>query len=380
MAAVTVPPLIEILAEIPDKRQRQGKRHSLAGMLALGCVATLCGYKNPNAIAEWGRNYGDQYAAVLGFERYGYPATSSWYRILGMVDAEAIETTLMGWCEQVLAALTGVEPVGVHIDGKTLRGSKRQGATNSHLLAAYVHEIGVVLSQRGVDDKTNELGVIADFLLGLALQGRVVTTDALLTQKSVAEQIIDQGGEYVLPVKGNQELTYEAIEYWFDSPAPDEMPNGEAQMIEKQHGRLTCWSIATTTALNDYLDWPNLAQVFKITCHVTFPKTGQSRTQTRYGITSLTTKQASPTDLLSCSRQHWAIENGLHWVRDVTFDEDRAILQQGCTHQVMAILRNLAISLLHSQGYSQIASTLRRFAANPDLALALVTQPLSVGE
>ncbi|MFC1960418.1 transposase [Chloroflexota bacterium] len=111
-----------------------------------------------------------------------------------------------------------------------------------------------------------------------------------------------------------------------------------------------------------------------------FPQNRPTRSQTRYGITSLTAKQASPTDLFSFTRQHWAIENSLHWVRDVTFDEDRAVLREGCTHHVMAILRNLAISLLHLQGHSQIASTLRRFAANPDLALALVTQPLLVGE
>jgi len=97
MAAVEVPPLIEILAEIPDKRESQGRRHPLAGILALGCVATLCGYQNPNAIAEWGRNYGEQYARELGFERHGYPATSSWYRILGTVDVEAVEAALTAW-------------------------------------------------------------------------------------------------------------------------------------------------------------------------------------------------------------------------------------------------------------------------------------------
>lgn len=379
MAAVTVPPLIEILAEVPDKRESRGKRHSLAGMLTLASVAMLCGYTNPNAIAEWGRNYGDQYAREFGFERHGYPVTSSWYRVLGMVDVDAVEAVLSAWCEQVLAALKH-QRQGVSIDGKTLRGSKRQGATNSHLLSAYVHEIGLVLAQMSVDDKTNELGVIDDFLLGMALQGRVITADALLTQQNVTAIIVQQGGDYVLPVKMNQPLSYEAIEDWFDTPAPYTLSNGMASMIEKRHGRLTRWQIETSTALNDFLDWPELAQVFKITCHVTFAKTGQTRTQIRYGITSLTPAETTPTDLLTFVRQHWSIENNLHWVRDVTFDEDRSTLRAGCIHHVMAILRNLAISLLHLHGYSQIASTLRRFAANPELALTLVTQPLQVGE
>jgi len=377
MAAVEVPPLIEILAEIPDQRESQGKRHALAGMLALGCVATLCGYQNPNAMAEWGRNYGEKYAGLLGFERHGYPATSSWYRILGQVDVEAVEAVLTDWCERVLAALTGP---GVRIDGKTLRGSKRQGASNSHLLSAYAADIGLVLAQQGVDDKTNELGVIDDFLVGLALQGRVVTTDALLTQHTVASQIVEQGGDYVLPVKENQPLTHEAIAAWFERPAPYDWPNGEARVYEKGHGRLTRWQIETSTALNDYLEWPGLAQVFKITCQVTFPKTGQTRLHTRYGITSLTPDRASPADLLVFTRHHWAIENRLHWVRDVTFAEDRSTLRVGSTPQVMAILRNLALSLLHLQGLFHIASTVRRFAANPALAIAFVVQSLHLGE
>ena len=148
MAAVEVPPLIEILAEIPDPRESQGKRHSLAGILALACVATLCGYQNPHAIAEWGRNYGEKYASLLGFERHGYPATSSWYRILSQVDASAIEAVLTGWCERVLTALNGQTRVSVRIDGKTLRGSKRQGASNSHLLSAYAADIGMVLARK----------------------------------------------------------------------------------------------------------------------------------------------------------------------------------------------------------------------------------------
>lgn len=380
MAAVEVPPLIEILAEIPDQRESRGKRHSLAGMLALGCVAVLCGYHNPNAIAEWGRNYGGKYAGLLGFERHGYPATSSWYRVLGQVDVAAVEAVLTAWCARVLAAFPEQTRVGVRIDGKTLRGSKRQGAFNSHLLSAYAADIGMVLAQQGVADKTNELGVIEDFLLGLALQGRVVTTDALLTQHTVATRIVEQEGDYVLPVKENQPLTYAAIADWFEHPAPYDWPNGQARVCEKQHGRLTQWQIDTSTALNEYLAWPDLAQVFKITCQVTFPKTGQTRTHIRYGITSLTPEQAAPADLLAFTRQHWAIENSLHWVRDVTFAEDRSTLRVGWTHHVMAILRNLALSLLHLHGFFHIASTVRHLAANPGLAIAFVAQPLLVGE
>ncbi len=382
MAVVEVPPLMEILAEIRDTRQGKGKRHPLAGMLSLASVATLCGYENPNAIAEWGRNYGKEYEAELGFEEHGYPSTATWYRVLGGIDVGQMEAKLTRWCEKILSGLkeAGDEMFGVSIDGKTLRGSKRQGAENSHLLSAYVHEIGVVLAQVGVDDKTNEIGAIEEFLLGLALTGCVVTADALLTQQKVTQTIVDQGGDYVLPVKENQALTYEAIEFWFDAPAADCLPNPVAEITEKKHGRLTHWRIETTTALNDYLDWPGLKQVFKITRRVIFPKTGVIQVDCRYGISSLAPQRANPFQLLTFTRHHWGIENGLHWVRDVTFGEDRSVLHTGRTHHVMATLRNLALSLLRVHGYTHIASTLRLFAAQPNLALELVTNPLLFGE
>lgn len=377
-----VPPLIEILAEIPDTRQRQGLRHPLAGMLTLACVATLCGYRSPNAIAEWGTNYGQRYAGAFGFEKHGYPSKATWYRVFGTIDIDQMEARLTRWCEGVLRGLGLSEDKlrGLSIDGKTLRGSKRQGARNGHLLSAYVHKVGVVLAQIAVEDKTNELGEIEEFLLRLALHGRVVTGDALFAQQNVTQTIVDSGGQYMFPIKKNQETTYEAIAFWFNAPPPHELPNRSADVTEKRHGRLTHWHIEASAALNDYLDWPELGQVFKITRTTILPKTGECQTAIRYGITSLTHAQADAAALLAFSRQHWDIENGLHWVRDVTFDEDRSVLRVGHTHHLMATLRNLTISLLHISGHRQIASTLRYFAARPDLALDLLLSPPGLGE
>src|SRR3990172_7772847 len=149
MAAREVPPLVEILAEIRETRQRQGLRHPLIGMLTVACIATLCGYRRLNAIAEWGRNYGERYAGVLGFDAHGYPSRATWYRVFGEIDVQEVEVKLIGWCEQVLRAIQpeGQGMSGMSIDGKTLRGSKRQGADNSHLLSAYIHQVGMVLAQ-----------------------------------------------------------------------------------------------------------------------------------------------------------------------------------------------------------------------------------------
>ena len=373
-----VPPLMEILAEVPDPRHKRGKRYPLNAMLTLTVVAVLCGYKTVKAIAEWGANYGEEYAARLGFNAHGYPAQASWYRVLRLVEVEVFEEKLRCWVEGLLKPEEG-ERLGISIDGKTLRVSKKMRASNSHLLSAVVHEIGVVVGQRVVEDHTNEIGMIQALLLDLALEGRVVTTDGLLTQKEVAETIVEEGGDYVLPVKDNHPATREAIAEWFaEAPAPYEEANQTAQRVEKGHDRLVTRRLETTTVLNDYLDWQGVAQAFKLTRRFVHLSTGEIQEQTLYGITSLSPEAADAEALLTFIQQHWTIENKLHWVKDVTLDEDRCQLRIGRTHHLMALVRNLALSLLRLTHHDNIASSLRTFAAQPHKALELVAYP--VGE
>ena len=307
-----VPPLVEILAEIPDPRQNSGKRYPLAAMLTLVCVATLCGYKSILAIAEWGTNYGEEYAEKLGFNEHGYPAQASWYRVLRMVDVDLFEAKLREWVERALGTKAG-QLRGVSIDGKTLRVSQKMGASNSHLLSVVTHTLGVVVGQWPVEDHTNEIGMMQRLLFDLMLEGRVVTADALLTQKEIAGTIIQKGGEYVLPLKENQPDTLAALVEWFaEDPAPYEPLNMTTRQTEKGHGRLITRHLAATTALNEYLDWPGLAQAFMLRRRVVSLATGQVRETVHYGITSLSPEQASPDDLLRFIRQHWTIENQLH--------------------------------------------------------------------
>jgi len=370
------PLLVGILAEIPDPRHEQGKRYPLDAMLTLVVVGVLCGYQSLRAIAEWGPNYGEEYADRLGFNEHGYPAQASWYRVLRQVDVEVLEEKVRRWVEGVLRPDEG-ERLGLSIDGKTLRVSRKMGASNSHLLSAVVHGLGVVVGQRAVDDHTNEIGQMKPLLLDLALERRVVTTDGLLTQKTVAQTIVDEGGDYVLPVKDNQPATKEAIAEWFaEEPLPYEEANQTAQRVEKGHDRLTLRRLEATTVLNDYLDWKGLAQTFKLTRRFVRLSTGEVQEQTVYGITSLAPDEADAEALLTFIQQHWTIENKLHWVKDVVLDEDHCQLRKGRTHHLMALFRSLALSLLRLNGHEHIASSLRTLAAQPDKALNLVTCPV----
>lgn len=257
------------------------------------------------------------------------------------------------------------------VDGKTLRGSKKQGAPGTHLLSVLSHRLGLTLTQQAVDVKTNEIKAIETVLEHIVLNGRVLTMDALLTQRQVAQTIVDKGGDYVMIVKENQPQLKADIELVFTLP-----PTGDRQesvrTVDVGHGRVETRNLTTSEALVGYSDWPGMAQVFELGRHVITKKTGKERVEVVYGVTSLRPERATPGRLLALVRGHWQIENKSHWVRDVTFDEDRSQVRCGNIPQIMAALRNTVIGLLRWAGETNIAAACRRFAAQPAQALALI--------
>jgi predicted transposase YbfD/YdcC len=239
------------------------------------------------------------------------------------------------------------------------------------LLSVVGHRLGLTLKQQAVDAKTNEIKAVETVLEQIVLTGRILTMDALLTQRQVAQTIVDSGGDYVMIVKNNQPQLRADIELVFALPPwGDYQPS--TRTVESGHGRIESRNLTTSEALVGYSDWPGLAQVFEVGRHVIEKKTGKERVELVYGVTSLSAKRATPERLLELVRGHWAIENKSHWVRDVTFDEDRSQVRSGNIPQVMAALRNTAIGLLRSAGYPNIAKAGRELAAQPAKALALV--------
>ena len=393
--ATRIPPLMDIVSAIPDPRHRKGRVYKLSSILGLMCAASLCGYQTYSAMAEWCRNYGSEYALALGFPPQRSPCKATLCILLARIDVEALEELLGEWIEAVLSTLDLGE-LAFSLDGKSLRGSRKQGATFPAVLAAFGHKVGVVLCQRGIPEggrpvgvaaededavyRTNELRIAKEMLKALLidgrLEGRIWTMDALHTQRENAETIVEGEGDYVMLVKGNQPTLQEGIKFLFESDDAPEEWFDDASESSKGQGRIEHRSIRTSTVLKDTLDWPGSQQVFEIHRTRFERTTGKLHEETVYGITSLSTTRADPTRLMELIRGHWSIENNLHWVRDVVFDEDRSQVRKGNTPQVMTAVRNTAISALRLAGKPTNASARRRYAARPREALALIGVPM----
>lgn len=368
-----VPSLRDALAEVREFRQAKGRRYELLSVLLLCCVAVMCGYRSQAAIAEWGTNYGRRWLARLGIKRRRGPSQPTLHRIFKGLDCEQLERVIGQWAEMVLDSCRGKPSAleAVALDGKTLRGSQLQGAVDAHLLSALSHRLGVVMAQVAVADHTNEIGQVDELLTSLVLEGRIITADSLLTQREIAQRIIDAGGDYVLPVKDNQPCLREDIALVFESKLLQDTIT-QARTLDHHGGRIEERRLRASTALLGYTDWPGHQQVLEVERTVTRKRTGEMRREVAYAITSLSSERASARQLLQLWREHWHIENKLHHVRDVTFDEDRSQVRTERIPQVMAALRNIAISLLRLCGAENIAAATRRYAARPSLALAAV--------
>ena len=371
--APAVPALVAYLAQIPEYRQARGTQHPLLALLLLVCVAMLCGARSQSAIADWGKHHGPPWLRRLGFTKDRAPSQPTLSRLFQRVPHKTVEAVLGRWAERALRCCPAPPGTleGVAVDGKTLRGSKRQGAADAHLLSAFSHRLGVVLGQTGVPDKTNEIGAASEFLLSLVLEGRVLTADALLTQREIAQTILDSGGDYLLVVKENQPTLHADLVAAFAPEADDTGLVGTAGEVRQHGDRVECRWLTASTALVGYSDWPGLQQALRIERRTIHKGTGVVlRQETAYAVTSLRPRRAAPPQLLALWRGHWSVENQLHYIRDVAFDEDRATVRAKRAPQVMAAFRNAAIGVIRRLGTTKITATCRQFMAQPHAALA----------
>lgn len=376
---IDVQHLMGYLQAVQDGRKRRGIRYRLENILVLFILAKLCGQNKIYGIADWAQQQSEYLIEALKLKYKRLPHHSTYRRVLAdEIDGDELERMVGAYLSQL--PQKGQDMV-IAIDGKTVRGTiTREDPFGLHLLAAYLPGEGIVLMQMVVEkDKENEIVVAPKLLECLDLRHKVVVGDAMHTQRQLSIQIVAAGGSFVWIVKDNQANTRKAIEQLFapERPRPGfgcpPMDFRSAKTIEKQAGRLEERTLTTSSLLNDYLDWPHLAQVFKLERRFTCLATGVVETEVQFGLTSLTAQQADPQRLLKITRSEWGIENGLHYRRDVTFQEDHTRMTDKRMGRVMAIINNLVISLINHQGFVNHAHARRVFNACPAKALALIS-------
>lgn len=362
-----------------DKRKAKGKRYALATILMGIFLAKLCGEDKPSGIAEWVRLREQWLTRMLGLKRECMPHHNTYWRVLADAINEVEFEELAGQHFKH-SGETGYQVV-VSMDGKIARGTIDTEASDGlYLLAAYLPGEGVTLAQVAIESKQNEISAAPHLLTCINLRNKVVIGDALHTQRQISIQIGTANGNYLWVVKGNQPQLLQDLHDWFDTSIPLLPGMGcppkdfrSATVTNKGHGRIEVRTLTTSSQLNDFLDWPFLQQVFKLERCVTIQKTGQTRHEITYGITSLSAEQASPEQLLKMLRSYWGIENGLHYRRDVTLHEDHTRFTKDSAAHIMSIINNVVLALISKSGHSFVPSARRYFAANLEDAFRLLS-------
>jgi predicted transposase YbfD/YdcC len=360
--------LLEALGAVPDPRKRRGRRHCLRWVLLLAVGAVMAGRTSLVAMASWAAR-ADHKLAPAG----PTPSPSTFARVLAAVDPAALQHAIDTWLARRLGAQPPTaqpsctrsgqdERRAVAVDGKVLRGA-RQPDGQVKLVAAYDHDAGLVLGQVPVvgGDEIAALPEVLGCLSDLARS--VVTADALHCQDAHANWIVGAGAHFVLTVKGNRPRLRRALAAQPWGPVPG------LRYTETGHGRTETRSIKVISTDGQpglQALFPHATQIAKV--NRSRKRTGKQRSQeTVYIVTSLNHQQATPAQLAAYVRGQWSIENGLHWVRDVTQREDASQVRTGHAPQNLAALRNLAINLFRLDGRNNIAAAHRHYADQPHL-------------
>ena len=370
--------LYAFLQQVTDTRKAKGKRYSLAMLLVLILLAKLGGEDQPSGIAEWVAHRIDQLFEMKVVPKKQAPSHMTYRRVLqNVVQPEEFEGLIAEYHQSRLEVR---EDLLLSMDGKAVRGTIRAGEVRgTHLLSIYVPEQGLVLAEASVDRKENEIVVAPELLKEVDLAGKIVVGDAMHAQRQASTQIVAAGGHYAWTIKGNQPRSEWAIQKLFvqevcnlQKGAPLSPECQQAVKVNKGHGRIETRTLLVSTELNDYLDWPSVAQVFRLERRIWHEKHHGYTRQIIYGLTSLSPQKASPEKLLGLLRDYWGIETGLHYRRDVTLHEDATRLTIGNSGQNMAIFNNLTIGLCVRNGTRNLAKARRLFNAKIDQAFRLI--------
>lgn len=391
--ALTIDPasLYSAFEQVTDGRKKKGKRYPLPLLLTLLMLGKLAGETTVNGIVDWIKERQGWLRGQLNWPKR-FPTNSTYSEALARCDAQQLVTVIAS----VLLKARAVEQCGsepshlqankqqetlthVAMDGKTLRGTlghESEGQPSVHLLSLYECHSGIVLTQRAVKSKENEISAAAALVHPALVKGRIISSDAMHTQKKWCACVHAYEGYYLTIVKKNQPQMYQDLVDFFDDPEAEHQEWRSAKSVQKGHGRLEVRELWSSTQMNEWFEtqWAGVAQVFRLRRHV---KDGdKEREEIVYGVTNLPRKKANASRLLALQQAHWQIENRLHYRRDVTLGEDACQVRMAGAPQALAALNGGVLALMDWLGVSNVASQMRHFCAHPVEALQLLCDKL----
>jgi predicted transposase YbfD/YdcC len=341
--------LRDCLQDFSDPRREHGRLHSLWDIVGLTLCATICGCDDVVEIHEYGVKKFDFLTTFLGFEN-GVPSHDTIGRVFAIIDPKKFRECFARWTESLAQMLAGRV---IAIDGKTLRRAHDKEQKPLHLVSAFATENRLVLTQQAVDDKSNEITAIPELLAVLDVKKAIITIDAMGCQKEIAGQIKDQGGDYVLALKENQPTLYTEVQTMFEKGLETDfrgMKHQEYVTKDQEHGRTETRSYYLVRPSKEWLaahpEWKGL-KTLGMVCSERQVGDAAPTGEVRFFITSLALKVA---DFARAVRSHWAIENKLHWVLDVSYREDENRSRKDHTPENLAWIRRMTVSLLAQDG------------------------------
>jgi predicted transposase YbfD/YdcC len=365
--------LVEHFAELDDPRVERTKRHPLLSIVAIALCGVIVGAESWDEIEEFGQAKAEWFSQVLDLP-HGIPSHDTFNRVFAALDPHQFRACFAAWMQQVAAVLpTEV----IALDGKTLRRShdRLNGREAIHLISAWASRNQLVLAQERVESKANEITALPQLLQVLAVKGCLVSIDAIGCQREIAQQILDQGGDYLLALKENQPTLLEEVQSLFVQARDHvfvDLVEEQARDVGKGHGRLeirrhTVIADPDVLAwLDDEYGWPGLKALGMVEAE---RRIGTTRaTQTRYYLLS---RALSAAAFGAAVRSHWGIENQVHWTLDVTFGEDQSRMRAGYAAENVAVLRHLALNLVRQHQTKRLSIKAKRKKAGWDNAYLL---------
>ena len=337
--------------ELEDPRSTINQKHPLVSVVVIAMMAVLAGAGGPTAIAKWAKRKAAFLANVLKLPN-GIPGKDVFRRVLSLLKPDAFQHCFATWLQSLrekAAEETGVDQPVFAVDGKTSRRShdRKKGLAALHSVSVWASEFGLSLGQVACADKSNEITAIPELLRLVDIKGTILTIDAMGTQKAIAEQIVDNGADYVLALKGNQESLHQEVLDYIEEQAKNDFADVKARRHithETGHGRDEIRSYLQLPApeeLRGLQRWKGLASIGVAT--LVCVRDGKESTETRYYISSL---PVCVKLFAHAVRSHWGIENSCHWSLDMTYREDESRIREPHLRENFAWLNRFTLSLL----------------------------------